>query len=322
MSWKPRPGIVARLGRFVVVVLLPGCAGVTDGEPKVAARLLAPGIISTGSEFAVTIAPDGSALYFTRNGRIHWSERGPDGWLPAREAWFADSAWAEAYLPSGESLGEPFSYDPVISPDGSKLFIMSHGLADGRIDSRSGTDLWVLNRFGDGYRDTDWGPPRRLAEAINSPDHTDGALGIEADGTIWFFSRDRPDSFGSGDIYVSELSDGRYQPAFNVGPPFNTSNFDGHTYPAPDGSFLLFISSDRLEGHGDCDIFVSHRIGDGWGAPVNLGPAVNSDRCEITPSLGPDGRILYFSRIEDRELDIRNIYFIPLVETDFSADRG
>lgn len=282
------------------------------------ARLLQPGVISTGREYGATVSPDGSVLYFTRGKKIYWSRKDEHGWRQARLAKFANGAWTSAYLGDGVSI-EHFAWDPVISPDGSQLFFMSHDLVDGKITQGgdANTDIWVMDRVGPGYEDTAWGPPRPLGDVINSPNRREGAAGISRDGTLYFFSSNRPDSLGSGDIYYSKRRDGVYQPAVNIGPVLNTDKFDGHTYPDPDGRFLLFISNDRPHGYGGCDIYVSFPTDAGWSTPVNLGPKVNTERCELTPSLSPDGRILYFARIDNRETNERNIYFIPLSDTNF-----
>ena len=82
---------------------------------------------------------------------------------------------------------------------------------------------------------------------------------------------------------------------------------------------MLFISNQRPEGFGSCDIYVSYTTGSAWGEPVNLGPNVNTELCELTPSLSPDGETLYFARVDDPETDVRNIYSISLKDTDFST---
>ena len=58
----------------------------------------------------------------------------------------------------------------------------------------------------------------------------------------------------------------------------------------------LFFGSNRPGGEGVADLWVSTRptIDDPWGAPVNLGPTVNSPDEESDPSLSADGLTLYF----------------------------
>ena len=59
----------------------------------------------------------------------------------------------------------------------------------------------------------------------------------------------------------------------------------------------MILSSRRPPGFGNGDLFVAFRQEDGrWGAPVNLGPAVNAAEHEFCPMVTPDGKFLFFSR--------------------------
>lgn len=72
------------------------------------------------------------------------------------------------------------------------------------------------------------------------------------------------------------------------GPNFSTA------YPSfsPDGNTLYFASN-RPDGFGGFDIFVTYRVGNTWTTPENLGPTVNTQGDEISPFF--DGADLYFS---------------------------
>ncbi len=75
--------------------------------------------------------------------------------------------------------------------------------------------------------------------------------------------------------------------------PFNGSNFStGYASFSPDGNYLYF-ASDRPDGFGGFDLFVSQKMGDNWSTPENLGPNVNTAGNEITPFF--DGQDLFFS---------------------------
>jgi len=43
------------------------------------------------------------------------------------------------------------------------------------------------------------------------------------------------------------------------------------------------------------DLYVSHRIGDGWGPATHLPSPINTAAAECCPSFSPDGRMLYFT---------------------------
>lgn len=80
----------------------------------------------------------------------------------------------------------------------------------------------------------------------------------------------------------------------NVRPfPFNGSDFStGFARFSPDGNAIYF-ASDRPDGFGGFDIYVSKKSGNSWGSPENLGPVVNSPGHELTPYF--DGQNLFFS---------------------------
>ena len=75
--------------------------------------------------------------------------------------------------------------------------------------------------------------------------------------------------------------------------PFNSPNYNtGFPSFSPDGNALYF-SSDRADGYGGYDLYVSYYLNDRWSAPENLGPVVNSPGDEISPYF--DGNNLFFS---------------------------
>ena len=55
------------------------------------------------------------------------------------------------------------------------------------------------------------------------------------------------------------------------------------------------LGSDRPGGSGGLDLYVARRTGEGYRAPENLGPAINSAADEVEPWIAPDGSYLVFS---------------------------
>jgi hypothetical protein len=77
---------------------------------------------------------------------------------------------------------------------------------------------------------------------------------------------------------------------------------------------MLFFTSDRSGGLGDRDIWVARRASpdDDWGAPVNLGPQVNTPGYEIGPSISADGRTLYFQSGQYRGYTNQEIWQVSI----------
>lgn len=86
----------------------------------------------------------------------------------------------------------------------------------------------------------------------------------------------------------------------NLGPVVNSTYSEAGTYISRDGLSLYFGSTrpGGVGAAGTFDIWVSHRESpdSAWGAPVNVGPVVNTINNEQTPMLTIDGHRLYFAR--------------------------
>jgi len=90
---------------------------------------------------------------------------------------------------------------------------------------------------------------------------------------------------------------------FTFGDPVNVESVFPLFNPAadaiacfsPDG-LEMYLESDRAGGQGSYDLWVYKRalVGDDWGSPKNLGPAVNSASMEAMSSITGDGLELYF----------------------------
>ena len=93
----------------------------------------------------------------------------------------------------------------------------------------------------------------------------------------------------------AELSD--WSSPTNLGAPINTTLAEVGAYISRDGLSLYFGRIDHPDDFGGTDLVVSRRadIGDPWGPPVNLGPAVNTAFNETAPSVSLDGHRLFFN---------------------------
>jgi Tol biopolymer transport system component len=174
-----------------------------------------------------------------------------------------------------------------ISPDGLSLFLDSN---------RSGWfDIWVTTRA---KTDDDWGSPEKLVAPI-STNSWDGVPSLSADGLSLFFTSDRAGGYGGlGDIWVStrETTDDEWGEPENLGSTVNSASWEWTQCISADG-LSLYFASDRLGGSGDLDLWVTTRatVSEAWGEPVNLGPTVNSSAWELSPTITPDGLVLFLT---------------------------
>ena len=101
--------------------------------------------------------------------------------------------------------------------------------------------------------------------------------------------------FTEEDFYASRKENGVWQPRYPLPAPINTGYNEGAQAISPDGRYLFYTMCDADQGYGGCDLYWSKRIGDRWSRPRNMGSVVNSIHWDSQPSIGPDGKTIYFA---------------------------
>jgi outer membrane protein OmpA-like peptidoglycan-associated protein len=206
----------------------------------------------------------------------------------------------------GENINSPWDdYAPAVTASGS-LFFTSRRPNPKRLNY--GDDVYRTSHIG-----KDWEKPEYLSDQVNTPE-SQGSISISADGrNLYVALCSQPDGFGKCDIYVAEWNEKgtEWTKARNLNNPegkdlrgtkivdnfdhINTTYWESQPSISNDGRTLYFVS-DRPGGFGGTDIWMSRKSDDGtWGAPINLGPDVNTKGDERTPSISFDNRTLYFS---------------------------
>lgn len=158
----------------------------------------------------------------------------------------------------------------------------------------------------------EWVPSIPLGPPINTH-RNEGAHCISPDGKFFFYTGcERPDGYGSCDIYVSELQGNKWSNPRNLGEPLNSGAWDAQPTLSPDGKTLIFTSK-RSGGLGMADLWMSHKRENGtWTMPENLGEVINTDQDEFGPFLHPDGRTLYFSSSGHPGMGKKDVFYSKL----------
>jgi outer membrane protein OmpA-like peptidoglycan-associated protein/tetratricopeptide (TPR) repeat protein len=133
--------------------------------------------------------------------------------------------------------------------------------------------------------------PQNLGDSINTKD-LEYFPSFTIDGSKMIFTR-RVAS--DEDFYEADFINGRWSAAKPLGGKVNTNLNEGAQNISQDGQLLIFTGCNYPEGQGSCDLYFSMRTNNGWSEPQNLGPIVNTDFWESSPSISPDKRDLYFA---------------------------
>ena len=133
--------------------------------------------------------------------------------------------------------------------------------------------------------------PINLGEGINTKD-LEYFPSLTIDGSKMIFTRRIA---GDEDFYESNFINGKWSDAKPLGGKVNTNLNEGAQNISQDGQLLIFTGCNYPEGEGSCDLYFSVKTNTGWSEPQNLGPVVNTDFWESSPSLSPDKRDLYFA---------------------------
>jgi Tol biopolymer transport system component len=130
---------------------------------------------------------------------------------------------------------------------------------------------------------------------ISTPENELNAA-FAPDGRTVYFTRTAGAGGRFGTILVSHAQrDGRWGRPTVASFSGRYSDYD--PFVSPDGARLFFISNRPESGtapKSDYDIWFVERTANGWSAPRNAGPAINSANSELYPAIAADGT-LYFS---------------------------
>lgn len=280
---------------FLTGLALVGLASAVPAAGQAGPMNMGPVVNSASRDAEPTFSRDGSTMYFNCRDRL--GRTGNDICVSRR----VDGGWSEPEIVEAVSTEAYMEVEPLLSPDGRRLYIMSD-----RPGGLGGPDIWVSDLV-----DGEWSEPRNLGEPINSP-YADHCLYFT--GPNWefaFWTSTRPGGFGGNDIWGSERIGGVWQAAQNLGPNVNSEGSEHHSLPSQDGS-SLYVTADRPGGHGGEDIWVTTRDANGrWSSLVNLGPLVNSDGHDRCPAFSPDYTVFYFDSEREGGEGDKDLWWIP-----------
>ena len=255
------------------------------------ATLFAPEIVSQkeSDEFGISFTPDMHTLFFT-------SQKKGDQHFSIYTSSFSGGKWNTATI--APFSGDFFDADAFVTLDGQKIFFFSMRPLKNDTVPLEAPNIWFVEKS-----NQSWSAPQYLTPNINSPKSGEGYVSLSKNNTIYFSSVGREEGL-LHDIYKADLNNGEYgKPVFvDIDIQTNFSN----PYISPDEDFII-IDSKEAGGYGGNDLYICYKKNDKWQTPKNLGPLVNTEKDEGTPSITPDGQWFFFSRSGD-------IYYISASE--------
>ena len=196
--------------------------------------------------------------------------------------------------------------NPVVSPDGQRLYFTRRGHADNVGGRRDPGDIWYSVRTAD----QTWSEAQHAGTPLNNAQYN-GVVGFNREGQM--------------------LVIGHYQangtPAKTQG--ISTTTASGDTWSVPEalevpyyytksahrsGSLhasgnIMLVTLQSYDTRGGEDLYVLFRQSDGsWTEPRNLGRSINTPYQEMTPFLAPDGKTLFFASNGYEGFGSRDIY--------------
>ncbi len=193
---------------------------------------------------------------------------------------------------------EFYDFSPTIADEGGNELIFcssrlgSTGIDEFKRTGESYEDLFLSKRDSKGK----WSEPERLPLTVNGYDH-EGAATITSDGMRMYFTRCAKEVNSGCDIYMTTKINGEWGESSMVELKNDDQELNtiGHPALTPDDKVMIF-SSDIIGGQGGNDLWyaVYNGTSNTWGAPINMGPSVNTKGNELFPYVRSNGN-LYFS---------------------------
>jgi hypothetical protein len=261
------------LVRFIALSLLlpPAALAAETGTSWHEPVNLGPTVNSSADDWYPVLARDGSFMIFVSNRA---------GGLGDSDLWI--SRRVEGQWQTPENLGatvNTFGTEsaPFLANGDSTLYFLS--------TSTGGGDIYTCPLV-DGVP----GTRSKLGYPINTA-WIDCCPVLSRDGSLLYICSNRPGTYGADDVWVSQRSGTSWSTPVNLGPAVNTAGNDCPRWISDDGATLL-VCSDRTDGLGGADIWVTENDGGTWSAPVNPGAPLNSGAPEwgAWPSAG-DGTL-------------------------------
>lgn len=242
--------------------------------PEMTPEIFAPEILQANPSWfwhgSPVFSPDGNEMYWTKyvvnKGMRLWHmvQKG-NNWLVPKKAPFASDC--------NEN-------NPIYSKDGNTIYYISE---------KAVGSLFFVNRTPSG-----WSLPKNIALQI--PENTNFGWEFSFAKDLELYIPLMNDNHF--DLYYATSTKGRYTDFKNMGSKINSLNSETTPFVDPDKQFIIY-SSDRPDGFGGADLYISFRNSDDtWTESLNMGIEINSASNDLWPSVTSDRKYFFFCRLD------------------------
>lgn len=179
--------------------------------------------------------------------------------------------------------GDFTDYHPVFSPDGKWLYFNSDRPVPNTMERTKTINIWKVSFDGE-----QWGIPEYLV-IINTENH-ESYPSVAKSGALYFNS-DRPGGYGSMDVYKSELKGGTFTEPVALA-TLNTPDSENDLFVDPEERFMVL--NRYLFKSKEIELFIAYNKKGKWSQPLPLNSINKKGVWELTPTLSPDGKYLFY----------------------------
>ncbi|HVD97962.1 MAG TPA: DUF1573 domain-containing protein [Cytophagaceae bacterium] len=236
------------------------------------------------SEFNATPLND-SVIYFSslRSEKMRElsDEKDKTYWIKVYEAEKTDTAWfLTSELDTTINKEAMNTANTSLSADQKTIYLS-------RCDAQRNCQIYISKNI-----NGEWQSAIKLPDSINYPGAitTQPFITVIDSVEVLFFVSDRPGGKGRMDIWKSEIHDGVFMQAKNLGTTVNSID-DEITPVYENKTNTLYFSSAWHYGLGGFDIFSSKKEGKGFKTPVNMGYPYNSSVNDLYYTINPETNV-------------------------------
>lgn len=245
-----------------------------------------------GDELRTPFAPHGQLTFSPDGNEMIWCHQA----MPIQAMWYTrqiNGAWQQPTIaPFTDPALEYADGSPCFSADGKRIYYHTHRPLSEDRDREEKSNIWYVERSGDG-----WSTPAPLGLPVNT-DQNEYGPAIARSGNLYYIGEGYEDSYGTGDIYLSEFVNGAYTAPRNLGPAINSEYHELHPAVPSDESYIIFASDRPYMFQRNLQLYVSFRNSDGWTKAVPLGRTINRGHT-WHPFITADDKFVFYQQSVD-----------------------